>query len=75
MMGIHVLGPVYIQGDNQPVLTNTTIPESISRNKNQIIAYHFVREVVDRDKWRTSYVNTHDNEANLLTKLLPSGDK
>ena len=75
MMGIPVLGPVYIQGDNQSVLANTTIPESTLKKKNQSIAYHFVREGAARDEWRTSYVNTHENEADLLTKLLPAGDK
>jgi hypothetical protein len=39
------------------------------------IALHFVGEGAARDKWRTSYVNTHNNEADLLTKLLPSGEK
>jgi hypothetical protein len=45
------------------------------RKKNQSIAYHFVWEGVARDEWRTTYVNTHDNEADLLTKLLPSGER
>ena len=26
-------------------------------------------------EWRTSYVNTHENESDLLTKVLPSGEK
>ena len=34
-----------------------------------------IREGVARDEWRTAYVNTHDNEADLLTKKLPSGPK
>ena len=34
-----------------------------------------VREGAARDEWRTTYVNTNDNEADLLTKQLPSGDK
>ena len=75
MMGIPVLGPTYIHGDNQSVLANTTIPESTIKKKGQSIAYHFVREGVARDEWRTSYVNTNENEADLLTKLLPSGEK
>jgi hypothetical protein len=75
MMGIPVAGPVYIQGDNQSVLANTTIPDSTLKKKNQSIAYHFVREGAARDEWRTAYVNTHDNDADLLTKLLPSGEK
>jgi hypothetical protein len=75
MMGIPCEGPAYIQGDNQSVLANTTIPDSTLKKKNQSIAYHFVREGAARDEWRTTYVNTHDNESDLLTKLLPSGDK
>ena len=75
MMGIPCEGPAYILGDNQSVLANTTIPDSTLKKKSQSIAYHFVREGSARDEWRTSYVNTHDNEADLLTKQLPSGAK
>ena len=74
-MGIPVNGPVYIQGDNQSVLANTSNPDSTLKKKSQSVAYHFVREGVARDEWRTTYVSTHDNEADLLTKLLPSGEK
>ena len=45
------------------------------KNNNQIIAYHFIHEEASRDKWIRSYANTHNNEADLQTKLLPSGDK
>jgi hypothetical protein len=75
MMGIPVNGPCYISGDNQSVLANTTEPGSTLKKKSQSIAYHFVREGVANDEWRTSYVNTHENEADLLTKLLPAGEK
>ena len=74
-MGIPVDGPAYIEGDNQSVLVNTMIPDSTLKKKSQSIAYHFVREGSACDEWRTTYVNTHDNEADLLTKLLPSGAK
>jgi hypothetical protein len=75
MMGIPVIGPCHIQGDNQSVLANTTEPGSTLKKKSQSIACHFVREGVAKDEWRTSYVNTHANEADLLTKQLPSGEK
>ena len=74
-MGIPVEGPTYIYGDNQSVLANATIPDSILKIKSRSIAYHFVLEGVARDEWRTSYVNTHDNKADLLTKQLPHGEK
>ena len=75
MMGIPCEGPSHIYGDNQSVLANTTVPESTLKKKSQSIAYHFVREGSARDEWRTAYVNTHENEADLLTKLLPCGEK
>ena len=75
MMGIPVNGPCYIRGDNQSVLANTTNPESTLKKKSQSIAYHFVREGSARDEWRTTYINTHENESDLLTKLLPDGEK
>lgn len=74
-MGIPCEGPAYIYGDNQSVLANTTIPESVLKKKSQSIVYHFIREECARDEWPTTYVNTHDNEADLLTKQLPFGEK
>ena len=75
MMGISCEDPTFIYGDNQLVLANTTIPDSMLKKKSQSIAYHFVREGAARDEWRTTYVNTHENDADLLTKQLPSGEK
>ena len=75
MMGISCDDPTFIYGDNQSVLTNTTIPNSTLKKKSQSIAYHFVREGAARDEWRTTYINTHENEAGLLTKQMPSGKK
>ena len=70
-----VVGPAHIFGDNKSVLCNTSIPDSQLKKKSQSIAYHLVREGAARDEWRTAYVSTHDNEADLLTKVLPAGEK
>ena len=75
MMGIPCDASDYIEADNQSLLANTTIPDSTLKNKSQSIAYHMVREGVTWDEWRTTYVNTADNESDLLTKQLPSGPK
>ena len=42
MMGVPVEEPSYIFGDNQSVLNNTSLPESVLKKKNNAIAYHFV---------------------------------
>jgi hypothetical protein len=75
MMGVPCEGPVHIHRDNQSVLAGCGIPHSTLKKKSQSIAHHFVQEGAARDEWRTSHVNAHDNEADLLTKLLPSGEK
>ena len=74
-MGIPCEGPAYIEGDNQSVLANTTVPDSTLKKKSQSIAYHFIREGVARDEWRTAYIKSILNDADLLTKVLPSGEK
>ena len=75
MMGIPVDEPTFIYGDNQSVLANTSNPGSTLKKKSAAVAYHFVRDGCARDEWRTSYINTHLNVADLLTKPLPSGEK
>ena len=75
MMGIPMEEPTYVYGDNQSVLANTSNPDSQLKKKSLSIAYHFVREGCARDEWRTTYINTHFNLSDLLTKSLPSGEK
>jgi hypothetical protein len=75
MMGIPVGSPTFVFGDNQSVLANTTRPHYILRKKSASIAYHFVREGVAKDEWRTTYLNTHLNPSDLMTKSLPGGEK
>jgi hypothetical protein len=75
MMGIPCNRPTYIMGDNQSVLANASVPDSTLKKKNQSIAYFFVREGSARDEWRLAYVKSELNEADLLTKQLPHGEK
>ncbi len=75
MMGITVDEPAYVFGDNLSVLANTSALTMMLKKKSNAIAYHFVREGCTKDEWRTVYINTHDNVADLLTKPLPSGEK
>ena len=73
-MGIPVTEPTFVYGDNQSVLANTSNPDSQLKKKSLSIAYHFIREGCARDEWRTTYINTKLNPADLLTKALPSGE-
>ena len=76
LMGIPCDQPSYIYSDNQSVLASTMMPDSTLKKKSQSIAYHFVCEgSAHHGEWRMAYINTHDNEAKLLSKLLPNGEK
>ena len=70
-MGIPVDGSTYVYGNNQSVLANTTAPHSQLKKKSNSVAYHHCREGSAFDKWWTTYINTHDNSSDLLTKALP----
>lgn len=52
-----------------------TVPSSKFKNKSNSIVYHHVCEDVDGDECRTTYINTHENPEDLLTKALPPGPK
>ena len=75
LMGIPCEEPTFIYGDNQSVLANTTNPDSTLKKKSNSIAYHFVREGTAKDEWRTAYINTNENPADLLTKMLAAGKR
>ena len=73
MLGIPVDDPCYVYGDNQSVLSNVTMPDSILKKKANSIVYHYVREGVARREWRMSYINTKENPADILSKNMRSG--
>ena len=75
MMGIPGDELTFLYGDNQSVLLNTTMPESVLKNKTQSIDYRHVKEVMTLDECRMAYINTHDNVFNMMTKPVPSGEK
>ncbi len=42
--------------------------------KTSSVCYHFVRGEVSADEWHTTYINTKENPADILTKNLPAGE-
>ena len=75
MMGVPIIVCSLFYGDNQSVLCNTCIPDSTLKKKNHAIAYHFVQEGVAREEWVTEYVKSENNDADSLTKRIPSGER
>ena len=62
-------------GENQCVLRNARFLESTIKKKPQSVACNLVKEGVARYERRTACGIANENEADLLTKPLPSGEK
>ena len=75
MMGLPLEGATYIYGDNMSVIHNTQRPESTLKKKSNSICYHAVREAVAMDECKTGHISTHENCADLATKVIPGGQK
>ena len=66
---------MYMYGENQSMLANTTMPESTLKKKSNEIVLNLVQEGSERGEWGTSYTNMDLNVAVMMTKPLPSGNK
>ena len=75
MMGIPVIGCLFLYGDNQSVLCNTFIPDSTLKKNIHAIAYHFVMKGVASEEWVTGYAKSENNAADPLTKTIPAGER
>jgi hypothetical protein len=75
MMGVPVDGPTYMYADNMSTIHNSSVPESKLKKKNNSIAYHAVREAVAMGEVLVAYIPSADNIADLMTKVLPRGDR
>ena len=51
------------------VVKNTSVPESQSKKKSNLIAYHFVRQLMAADVGWISYEPSWSNIADMLTKV------
>ncbi len=75
MMGVKLDGPSFAYGDNMSVIHNTQRPESTLKKKSNQICYHAVREAVAMGELLTGHISTHENPADLATKIIPGGTK
>jgi hypothetical protein len=70
MFGVPIIGPALVYCDNQGVVKNVTIPESVLSKKHNAINYHAVREAVAANILRVAKESSDTNVADLLTKTL-----
>ena len=75
MLGIPVLQPAFIYGNNEAVVKNSVIPELTLKKKSHSIAYYYVRQGVARNKWLIFHIQSEYNCSDTLTKTVPAGAK
>jgi hypothetical protein len=70
MFGVPINGPAKTYCDNQGVVKNVSIPESVLSKKHNAINYHAVREAVAARIMQVAKEDGDSNLADLLTKPL-----
>ena len=69
MMGVPVVGPSYVYGDNMSVITNSQKPQSTLKKKCNSICFHAVREAVAMGECLITHIPTANNLADVITKV------
>jgi len=69
-LGVPLDGPAWMFGDNQAVITSSTIPHSQLSKRWNALSYHRVREAIAAGFLRFHYYHTKQNPADVLTKSL-----
>jgi hypothetical protein len=72
MFGIPIEGPEQVFCNNQGVVKNTSLSESVFTKKHNAINHHAVQEAVAAGVLEVIKEDTQTNLADLFTKVLPS---
>jgi hypothetical protein len=70
MMGIPIDGKSWLFGDNQSVITSSTIPKSTLNKRHNALSYHRVRECIALGIIYFLHVDGKNNPSDVLTKFL-----
>jgi hypothetical protein len=67
-LGVPVNGKSYMFGDNQSVVTNSTVPQSLLIKRHNALAYHRVREMIAAKEISYYWTDGNDNPADVVSK-------
>jgi hypothetical protein len=70
MMGIPLDGPCWMFGDNESVITSSTIPHSTLNKRHNVLSYHCVRECIAAKVFYLLHISGKINLTDMLTKPL-----
>ena len=69
MHGVPLDGKAYMFGDNQSVITSSTIPHSSLNKRHNALSYHRVREAIASGVIWFFHIPGTENPADVLTKF------
>ena len=69
-MGIPINDKTYMFGDNQSVVTSSTLPHSVLKKRHNMLAYHRVREAIAAGILKFFHISGKLNPSDVLTKQL-----
>jgi hypothetical protein len=67
-LGVSVVGPTYLFGDNRSVVDSATIPHSSLSKRHVALSFHRVREAIAANVIRFMWIDSKDNPADILSK-------
>jgi hypothetical protein len=67
-VGVPISEKSYMFGDNQAVITNSSIPHSSLRNWHNALAYHRVREMITANILGYYWIDGKNNPADIVSK-------
>ena len=67
-------GPSYLFGDNQSVVTSSTVPSSVLNKRSSALNYHRVREAIAAKILKFLHIPGKENPADILSKHYSSAD-
>ena len=69
-LGIPVVAPTNLFGDNFGAIQSANIPEGELKKKHVAISYHYVREAIAAKIVNAIWIKTYENWSDLCTKAL-----
>lgn len=67
-LGVPIYGKSYLFGDNQSVVTSSTIPHSVLTKRHNALSYHRVREAIAAGFIAFHFIQGKNNPADILSK-------
>ena len=72
--GVEIHGPSFLFGDNQSVVTSSTVPSSVLNKRSSALNYHRVREAIAAKILKFLHIAGKENPADILSKHFSCSD-